>query len=471
MVLLRHPGRLFVVLVLFAAAAVLLLQPAGLTLMQSRTAAIVMVTLALWATGTLPEYLTGLLFFLAALLLHIAEPADIFAGFASAAFWLIFSGMVIGMAIRSTGLGQRIAGFLGRHLDRSYVHLIGGLMLVCTLLGFIMPSSMGRLVMMVPIGMALADRCGFQPGSQGRIGIALAVAMGCHIPTFTILPANIPNMVLIGAAENIYGEHFSYFNYLLLHFPLLGMVKAGIIAALIIMLFRDKPQPAAVAVNAEGQTVNNQDTHSARQKSEQKRLIGVLLVSLALWLTDSLHGISPTWIGLGAAVFLLFPKVGMVEHKAFNQQINVSLLLFIAGVLGVGTVVNQSGLGQMLAGALESWLPLEKGNDASNFFSLVAMAFSTGMLTTLPGVPAVLTPMAGELSAVTGMSVTAVLMTQVIGFSTILFPYQSGPLLVGMQLAEEKVSHLLRILLPLTLISWLVLIPLDYFWWQLLGMF
>jgi len=105
-VLLRHPGRLFVVLVLFAAAAVLLLQPAGLTLMQSRTAAIVMVTLALWATGTLPEYLTGLLFFLAALLLHIAEPADIFAGFASAAFWLIFSGMVIGMAIRSTGLGQ-----------------------------------------------------------------------------------------------------------------------------------------------------------------------------------------------------------------------------------------------------------------------------------------------------------------------------------------------------------------------------
>merc|ERR1712000_178870 len=105
---------------------------------------------------------------------------------------------------------------------------------------------------------------------------------------------------------------------------------------------------------------------------------------------------------------------------------------------------------------------VEKGNDASNFFSLVAMAFSTGMLTTLPGVPAVLTPMAGELSTVTGMSVTAVLMTQVIGFSTILFPYQSGPLLVGMQLAEEKVSHLLRILLPLTLISWLVLIPLDY---------
>ena len=113
MVLLRHPGRLFVVLVLFAAAAVLLLQPAGLTLMQSRTAAIVMVTLALWATGTLPEYLTGLLFFLAALLLHIAEPADIFAGFASAAFWLIFIGFNL------------IRGIKIRHPLGQFIHIIG----------------------------------------------------------------------------------------------------------------------------------------------------------------------------------------------------------------------------------------------------------------------------------------------------------------------------------------------------------
>ena len=478
---LRHPGRLFVVIVLFLAAAVLIWQPGDLSQMQSRTAAIVMMTLALWATGTLPEFLTALLFFLAAVLLHIAEPVEIFAGFASTAFWLIFSGMVIGMAIRSTGLGQRIAGFLGQHLDRSYVHLIGGLMLVCTLLGFIMPSSMGRTIMMVPIGLALAERCGFRPGSRGRIGIALTVAMGCHIPTFTIFPANIPNMVLIGAAENIYGQHFSYFNYLLLHFPLLGLVKAAVIAALIILLFRDTPAPAmaagsddstaegAVGGAVDGAAEAADDARNSRR--QQTKLIAVLLTALAFWLTDSLHGISPAWIGLGAAVFLLLPKVGLVEHKQFNQQVNVALLMFIAGVLGVGTVVNQSGLGQMLAATLESWLPIEQGHDATNFFSLVAMSFATGMLTTLPGVPAVLTPMAGELAGVTGMSVTAVLMTQVIGFSTILFPYQSGPLLVGMHLAEEPVKHLLRILLPLTLITLLILVPLDYLWWQLLGMF
>ncbi|MDK2778002.1 MAG: anion permease [Pseudomonadota bacterium] len=461
MAVLRSPGRLFVILILLLAAAVTLWQPMGLTALQSRTTAIVMVTLALWATGTLPEYLTSLLFFLAAVLLQVAQPVAIFAGFSSTAFWLIFSGMVIGMAIRSTGLGHRIAGFLGQHLDRSYAHLIGGLVLVCTLLGFIMPSSMGRTIMMVPVGLALAERCGFLPGSRGRTGVALAVAMACHIPTFTILPSNIPNMVLIGAAENIYDQHFSYTHYLLLHFPLLGMIKAAVIAVLITLLFADRPQPAE-------QRPADDETFSS---GEQKKLLMVLLVALGFWLTDTLHGISPAWVGLAAAVFLLLPKIGLVEHKQFNQQINVSLLLFIAGVLGVGTVVNQTGLGQILAGTLEHWLPMEEGRDALNFFSLVAMSFFTGMLTTLPGVPAVLTPMAGDLAQLTGLSVATVLMTQVIGFSTILFPYQSGPLLVGMQLFNEPVKHLLRILWPLAAITLLVLVPLDYLWWQLLGMF
>lgn len=462
MTLFRSPGRIFVVLVLLLAAVVTIWQPAALTLMQSRTLVIVMVTLALWATGVLPEYLTSLLFFLAAVLLKVALPADIFAGFSSTAFWLVFAGMVIGMAIRATGMGHRIAGVLGQHLDRSYVHLIGGLVAVCTLLGFIMPSSMGRTFMMIPVGLALAERCGFGAGSHGRTGIALAVAMGCHIPTFTILPSNIPNMVLIGAAENIYDLTVSYTHYLLLHFPLLGAVKAALIVALIIVLFPDTPKPSAAASQSQDETFSS---------SQQKKLVSVLLVALGFWLTDSLHGISPAWVGLGAACILLIPRMRLVDHKQFNQQMNISLLLFIAGVLGVGTLVNQSGLGALLAQTMESWLPMGKGQDAANFFSLVAMAFSTGMLTTLPGVPVVLTPMAGELSHLTGLPVATVIMTQVIGFSTILFPYQSGPLLVGMQLADEPVKHLLRILLPLTLITLLVLVPLDYLWWQLLGMF
>ncbi|MDO6782859.1 SLC13 family permease [Neptunomonas phycophila] len=456
------PSRAALLLVLIASAFILINPPGMLSGLQLYTLIILLITLTLWATSALPEFQTSLLFFLSAILFEVATPTEIFSGFASGALWLIFAGMVIGMAITNSGMSDRIAGYLGHHLERSYPWLIGGLMLTCTLLGFVMPSSIGRLVMMIPIGMALADRCGFHTGSKGRTGVVMAVTFGCHLPTFSILPSNIPNMVMIGSAETIYGLHFSYTDYLLLHFPILGAIKAIIIALLIIKLLPAEPNRAA-AIN---------DLHQDPSlRAKQRKLSIVLLTALAFWLTDSWHGINPAWVGLAAACFLLLPKVGMVDQTTFNKQINFSMLIFIAGVLGLGALVNSSGLGKLLAVTMEHVLPLNPGADAVNFISLTAMSFFTGMFSTLPGVPAVLTPVAADLANQTGMTVQAVIMTQVVGFSTILFPYQSGPLIVGMQLAREPIMSLLRITVPLTLITWVILIPLDYLWWQALSMF
>jgi Ca2+/Na+ antiporter len=56
---------------------------------------IVGVTIVLWATSLLPEFITALLFFTAAMTARIAPPEVIFGGFASSAFWLVFSGFVL----------------------------------------------------------------------------------------------------------------------------------------------------------------------------------------------------------------------------------------------------------------------------------------------------------------------------------------------------------------------------------------
>ena len=145
------------------------------------------------------------------------------------------------------------------------------------------------------------------------------------------------------------------------------------------------------------------------------------------------------------------------------------MLLFVAAALGLGALVNESGLGKLVGESLLQALPLEAGARALNFFSLSVMAMLTGLVTTIPGVPTVLTPMAPELAAASGFSLKAVLMTQVIGFSTVIFPYQVGPLIVAMQLSGEKLGYLLKITLPLALLTVLLVLPLDYLWWRLLG--
>jgi di/tricarboxylate transporter len=60
-------------------------------------------------------------------------------------------------------------------------------------------------------------------------------------------------------------------------------------------------------------------------------------------------------------------------------------------------------------------------------------------------------------------------MTQVIGFSTTIFPYQAPPLLIGMQLAQVKLTEAIKLCLYLAVISILLLLPLNYLWWNLLG--
>ena len=453
------PKRITAFLTLLIAAAFALFQPLGLSSEQALRAGLVMFAIVFWAAAILPHHLTALIFMLAAILFSVAPAEVVFAGFSSAAMWLIFSGLVFGMAIGATGLGDRIAVTLSQRVGGSYPRLIAGIVFTAVAIGFVMPSSMGRAVLLVPIIMAIADRCGFAPGSKGRIGAALAVAFGCHVPTFAILPANVPNMVFIGSVETIYDLTPGYAEYLLLHFPVLGLLKAFMIVGLILLLFPDKPTPQPALTN-ENTPINT---------AGQRKLIIVLSIALGFWLTDAIHHISPAWIGMTAALFLLLPGVGLVDGKTFNAKMNFNLMAFLAGILALGAIINTTGLGETLAHALNRWIPLAPGETFSNFSALTGTSILTALSATLPGVPAVLTPFAQQMADSSGFTLLAVLMTQVLGFSTVLLPYQSAPLMVGMQMSGEALRHAIKFCLISGGLTILILLPLDYLWWRLLG--
>ena len=382
-----------------------------------------------------------------------------FSGFSSAALWLIFSGLVLGVAIKNTGLGERIARKVATLLiGKEYGAIIGGVTIFGVLLGFIMPSAMGRIVLLIPIALALADRFGFKAGSNGRKAVVLAATFGSSVPAFAILPSNVPNMVMAGTAETIYKISPMYGEYLLLHFPILGLAKAACIAYLAAKLFPDE-------VKIELDPVERSKPFSVGEK----KLTAILLLLLALWMTDFAHHISPAWVALAACVLILIPKRGLVTGKQFNEKINYGSLFFVAGVLGLGALVSHTGLGSLLAKGLTTILPLSQGHSFINYLSLAITSTLTGVATTVPGAPAVLTPLAGDMAQVSGLSIKTILMSQVLGFSTVIFPYQAPPLVVGMQLAGESLKSALKLCLLLAVITIFILLPLNYLWWIILG--
>ena len=453
----RHhlsPPRLIAWAAVAGAALVLLLAP--LPPAETRALALVMAAIGLWATGAIPEHVTALAFFTIAMLTQVAPPRVIFAGFESAALWLIFGGLVMGVAVRSTGLGERIAHSLARLFGSGYWGVIGGVTLVGVALGFVMPSSMGRAVLLMPIVLALADRFGFAPGSRGRTGVVLAAAFGCHVPTFSVLPANLPNIVFAGASETLYHYTPTYGAYLLLHFPVLGFLKTLLMVPLIVWLWPDTPKTP-------------EPRHAGAMSRDERWLALLLAAAVVLWALDFLHHISPAWISMAVAVVLLWPGIGLVKGPAFSREINYGSLFYVGGIMGLGALVGDSGLGSRLATAILSVVPLTPDHPAWNYAGLAAVSTLVGTVTTLPGVPAVLTPLAAHMAEASGLPLETVLMSQVLGFSNPLLPYESAPLVVAMQLGGERLGSAQKLCLILALATFIGLLPLNYLWWHLLG--
>ena len=457
-----RPRRTAAILILTIAAIIYFIPPTGALDREAiRAIALVVFAIGFWATGALPEHLTSLFFVLLAIISKVAAPRVVLSGFYSSAVWLVFGGIVLAGAVKKTGLGRRMAQWLLGSLVSSYVVVISGIVVLSMLFAFFIPSTMGRVVLLVSVVTAMADRLGFSEGSPGHDGMIMATILACYVPSCAILPANVPNMVAAGAAESLYNLSFSYGQYFKLHFPVIGVMKGAAIIILTCLLFPDRIPVVA------------SDVRGAMKPFDfrEKLLAVILCVTLILWGTDSLHGISPAWVALAAALVCLLPPVGIFQGEGFDPSINISPFFYIVGVLGMGAVVVDTGLGDILGREIIGLIGFEPGHDMRNFFSLVILSTLLGPVTTAPGIPAVMAPLSADLAKATGFPLMTVLMTQVIAFSTLILPYQVPPVVVGMQLGRVGTAKGTRLILALAVVSIVIMMPANYLWWAMLGVF
>lgn len=457
---LPKPASLLTALIVFAAVAIYFTPPpAGVASNVMHAGALLVLVMGLWAIGSLPEYLVALIFFTLAILLDVAQPTVIFSGFASGTLWLVLGGLVMAEAVRSTGLGERIARLALGSKTLGYRKLIAAAVLVSLVLSFLMPATVARILLLLPIMAAVAERHGLPYGSSGYTGVMLATIMATFQCGTAILPANAPNLVLAGAAETLYGVELIYAEYLWAQFPVMGVLKGLLI---IVMVCRMCPAQTRAGADAAA---------LPPVSAAEQRLAVIVFASLALWATDFLHGIRPGWIALAAAVVAMLPRVGAVPVTVFQDRVRFGTFFYIAAILGLGAVMLETGLSVAIGDAVLGVIRLERGADAANFAVLGLLSTFAGLITTNPSQPALLAPLAGHFAEATGWSIKASLMIMAVGFSNVILPYQVPPVVVGLQVARLPVAAAVPLTLALSLVSIIVLIPLNYLWWRLIGFF
>lgn len=451
--------RQIITLALIAAAglAVALLPVASAKPGVMTALGIVLVTVALFATNALSTLWTAGVFFVLALASGLVSPLTILSGFWSNAAMLIFGGLVVGAASERSGLGRYVARGLMERFTGSYPMLLLGVMICTSALSFLVPSTVARLAIVMPIVLAIAKEAGYAHGTNGYNGLVLSAIVGNFTTSFAILPANLTVVITLGAGEALYGPQLRYAEYLLLMGPVAGLLKAATVIVMTLLLFR-APAPAW-----------QREIEPLPLSRAARRLGVVLALTVLLWATDGWHGLKPGVVALIAALMCLLPPVALVGLKESFDITRIAAVISVPAILGVAALLTQSGAGAFIAEGIKANVPLEGHSPAYGFAAIAVMSSLVAIIATITGGIAVVTPLIGEVASATGLSVKLGLIAQLTGLQAVFFHYEAMPIIVGMAVARISVASAARLTVPLAIVGLLLILPAKITWLKLIG--
>ncbi len=171
-----------------------------------------------WMTEVMEYASAGLVGLFLFWIFGIAKPDVIFSGFVNDASWFYIGAVFLGTMATKTGLPLRIAGFVVDRVGLSYSRLLLGLVVICFLLTFIVPSGVARVVIMAPICIGIIDLFGVDKNSNIGRGMFLLVTYTCAIFDKMII-AGTGAITARNVIERIGAVDVTYSWWLLAFFP------------------------------------------------------------------------------------------------------------------------------------------------------------------------------------------------------------------------------------------------------------
>lgn len=203
----------------------------------------------------------------------------------------------------------------------------------------------------------------------------------------------------------------------------------------------------------------------------EKRTLAVLAITTGLWLTDSIHHLSPAVPALLGAAVLMSPAVGVVSWKSFESRLSWGLILTVGTSLSLATLMARTGaaawLGRMLLDPLSDLAAAPRVLVAG---LIVAVALVHLAITNLAACVALLLPISATIAAGAGLdpTVTGLILTIAVD-AVILYPVQTAANLMAYESGYFDRADVMKLglaMLALTVVVVLLVLP----YWALLGL-
>jgi len=332
------------------AVATYYLLPSDLNELARRTATIFIVAAVFWATEVLPLYATSLCV-LGLQIIFLADaggladslspisgwPADdagqrlslsyksFLTSFASPVIILFMGGFLLSAAVTKHGLDRVIAGKLLRPFTNSPMRLVFAVAFITAFFSMWM-SNTATTAMMIAIIAPLIKQ--FPSEDRFHRCIILAVPFGANIGGIGTPIGTPPNAVALAALRKA-GTYVGFLDWMILAVPLaIGML----IVAIVLLYLTFPPQKGMKLPTIEA---------AGKISSSGRMTLGILLLTIGLWLTSQWTGLSDAAVALLAAAALTALQV-LDRHDVDSIDWNVLILMW--GGLSLGTTMQTSGL-------------------------------------------------------------------------------------------------------------------------------
>lgn len=323
----------------------------GLEAPGQRMLAIFLLAIVFWILEPIPLTATAVLvIFLEVILLSkgaIVDPtggvealqetvlpaSDYFAALANPVIILFLGGFMIAHGAEKFGLDKNLAAIMLRPFPDKARLTVLGLMLITAVLSMFMSNTATTATMfavVIPILRTL-------PPGKIRAGVALSIPLAANVGGIGTPVGTPPNAIAIGALAE-YGIKVSFLEWMLLAVPFMLVV---LVFAWLFLCFAFIPSETRISIEMDA----SWDT-----STNAKLFYAVAGLTIVLWMSEPLHGVSSNIVGF-------FPVVALLSLKVMKgkdvQALDWPVLWLVSGGIALGTGVGATGLDDWLVGSVD----------------------------------------------------------------------------------------------------------------------
>jgi anion transporter len=434
-------------------AAGTVLQYAPLATGAARMLAITVFCIALWVGAPVKPWFTALL---GIGLIGVTFSTSLaLTGFQSPATWLVIVGILIGEAASESGLAdlverlalRRIPDAVATDAVATYRYLLVGLSFGSLGLAVLVPSSLVRVLILAPILRSLGEL--FEE-RRAAVGIFLGPLFATFYGASGVLTGSLANIIVTGLVGSSGGPAITWTQWSLWLSPVMGIGRVTLIIGIAYLLYRPRdPDGVTTPERAEGVSMT----------ARERRMLGYLLLGVAIWATDFIHGLHPLFGAVVVTLLAFAPRTGVVGPDAVGDA-DFSILFFLGAIFAIAEGLRQTAVTDRAANRLLSTLPADPSLPLV-LGVVVAVALAMTLVMEGLAVASVLTPILVSFATSAGIPVVPVAMTEAIALNAYFFPYQSAVLVAVLGLDVVDSMELTKMASICSIATLILLVPVQ----------